>query len=353
ERIEPKILRQFARLGTPAVRDVKVEWAGAEVTLQAPHRPPSIFNGEAGTLYARFRQPRGQVTVTLRGQAEGKEVSWSLPVDAAAAEPGNVLATLAARAAIRDLEEGTNALHDKRRGSAQGGRREDAVKKAIVALATTYRLASRETSFVAIEKREEGAEQPAAELRRVPVALTKGWGGVDRRRLSCVASCVLAAAPLSSARYDVVFERDDMLQGRSSTMAAPEDLISACRSSVASSRASRMAEPSPASRVPVHMAVVVLQQADGSWRLDAALARELGISLAELRALANSIGEGSGWESLVATLAALRFLRERAWDACDEWRLLAEKAEEWLAGALASLPAGARADIERQVTALL
>jgi hypothetical protein len=63
----------------------------------------------------------------------------------------------AARAAIRDLEEGTSALHESGFGSAQRGRREERVRKEIITLATAYRLASSETSFVAVEHRE-GAE---------------------------------------------------------------------------------------------------------------------------------------------------------------------------------------------------
>jgi Ca-activated chloride channel family protein len=37
ERIEPKVLRQFARLGAPAVEDLRVEWNGKVVEERAPY----------------------------------------------------------------------------------------------------------------------------------------------------------------------------------------------------------------------------------------------------------------------------------------------------------------------------
>ena len=79
---------------------------------------------------------------------------------------------------IRDLEEGRSPLHP-RRGSQQAralGLKDEAVKAEIVRLGTTWSLASRHTSFVAVEERETPT-QGEAQLRKVPVAITRGWHG--------------------------------------------------------------------------------------------------------------------------------------------------------------------------------
>ncbi len=367
ERIESKVLRQFARLGTPALREVKVAWQGGEVKLQAPHRPPAVFNGEPAVVYLRFK-PEAARTVTLSGNADGTPVSWSLPVDASGAPSGDLLATLAARAAIRDLEEGTSALHEKKAGSAQRGRRETRVKAEIVALATAYHLASSETSFVAVEVREGAEEHPAAELRRVAVALTHGWGGVERhvafqhRRLAtpAVARMAFLAAdsgepPMvkdsTSVRCDLRVSAPRYEIRQSDDAALEAEFMSPRRALPGEDEMAVSGRPFPPQRL--HVAVGRLQRADGSWTLDDRLARTLGVSPAELRDVAATFGGGKDVERLVATLAALRVLRLRAAEFEDEWRPLAAKAEAWLAAALASYPPDTRRGVERAISALL
>lgn len=362
ERIEPKVLRQFARLGMPAVRDVKVEWTGAVVTLQAPYRAPAVFNGEAAVVYARV-EAGAAATVTLSGDAEGMPVRWSVPVDLGAARPGTLLATLAARAAIRDLEEGTSALHARARGSAQRGRREKRVAEAIVKLALAHHLASSETSFVAVERREAAGEQPAAELRRVPVQLTAGWGG-SRLAAGALAAQVHAMAALGAhVRYDISFRaaspdvRDRLsypgLSGPAEALGGDEDdrsVFSRIRPSAC--RPSRTAAAPPPDPQRPHVAVALLQQADGSWVLNRALADAIGVSLRRLTALAKTVGRDEEAGVLVATLAALRFLEAKGADARDEWRLLALKAEVWLERAFAVRPGLDRGDLERRLASL-
>ncbi|MCU0235351.1 MAG: VIT and VWA domain-containing protein, partial [Thermoanaerobaculales bacterium] len=178
ERIEPKVLRQFARIGAPVVEGVRVEWNGSLVEERAPYRQDQLFDGEPYLVYLRLPELEAG-TVRLAGQLGGHEVSWELAVDPAQAAEGAVVGPLAARAAIRDLEEGTSRLHAEG-GSKQRGRREARVTKAIVELGLRYRLASSQTSFVAIEERE-GKEQPErGRLVLVPQALTRDWGVMAR-----------------------------------------------------------------------------------------------------------------------------------------------------------------------------
>jgi Ca-activated chloride channel family protein len=339
ERIEPKVLRQFARLERPAVRDVKVEWEGLTVKLHAPHRPPAIFNGEPAVLYGRLEGGAG--TLTLSGTVDGKTVSWSLPVDTTNASPGEMLATLAARAAIRDLEEGTSALHESGRGSAQRGRREERIKKEIIALATTYKLASSATSFVAVEAREGAEGQPAAELRRVPVALTHGWGGVEAPAAFSMPVAPQAAMPSEYVVYKKVME--DLTVADADSLAFREDIEGPYL------RKRRLVAPAPSGP---HLAIVRLQQADGSWKLDQRLAHALGVKPADLGRIANSLGGGKASEEVAATAAAIHFLRTHAAGFEEEWRLPALKGEAVISRFFAHDLGIDRPAFERQIKGL-
>src|SRR5262249_55809795 len=152
ERIEAKVLRQLRKALAPALRDGAVDWAGFGAT-QAPHHLPPVFAGGRVVVYGLLENAQ-KATIALSGKRSGGEpVRFPLEVDPTPAPEDSLVATLWARSAIRDLEEGMSPLHD-RTGSLQerGRSKEDRVKKEIVHLGIAYGLTSRETSFVAIEE---------------------------------------------------------------------------------------------------------------------------------------------------------------------------------------------------------
>ncbi len=114
ERIEAKVMRQFKRVFAPALTDVTVDW-GQPATATAEHVPP-VFNGERMTVYALVDAPKAG-TVRLNGILAGRKVTFEVPVDPAGASAGETIATLAARARIRTLEEQGEYLES--RGSRQ------------------------------------------------------------------------------------------------------------------------------------------------------------------------------------------------------------------------------------------
>ena len=103
ERIEPKVLRQFGRLLSPALTDVAVDWGGLTVT-QAPATVPPIFAGDRLVVYG-FVEELKAATVRLTATLGSGPVTFDVPVDPAGAVAGRTVATLAARARIRELEE--------------------------------------------------------------------------------------------------------------------------------------------------------------------------------------------------------------------------------------------------------
>lgn len=320
ERIQAKVLRQLKRALSAGLTEVAVDWGGLRVR-QAPHHAPPVFDGGRVLVYG-FLDALASTEVTLRARGPAGPVSFALRVDAEGAPTGTLLATLAARAMIRDLEEGRSPLHD-RRGSLQerGGR--DRVKAEIVRLGTTYGLVSRETSFVAVEVRATPLEGDAV-LRRVPVALPRDWGGIEGVT-GRFAGARLAPA---MARASRVFDASVSL-GSAASFGSVEE---SGDEMMASRRQERSVRDRPVDRL------VALQRADGSWELTAELAHILGLPLGELDyALRGAVGDPQEAQRAWATALALMWLIKHGhWS--DEWELLTDKARAWLRGVNARPP---------------
>lgn len=332
ERIEPKVLRLFGRLLSPALADVSLEWSGARVT-QAPGDVPPVFAGSRLLVYGLTAGAR-PAAVRLTANGPSGPVRHEIPLDGAPLVPGRAVATLAARARIRELEEGSEWLHA--RGSRQNDRKQASVRDEIIALSVRHGLLSRETSFVAIERRDAPV-QGDVQLRRVPIALTAGWGALEEhsRALFAVAP---QSAPMYAAemRLDSFSDLDEDAPGGPAAYSSAPVMDAISFTAVPPRIRSRAAQPPP------EMAVLVsLQAADGSWGLDADLAAVLERDLVDLEAaLAGSTGAPEDVRRAWATALALAWLHAHAMHVAAEWRLLAVKARRWVDGVRAAPPGG-------------
>lgn len=368
ERVEGKVMRQLARALAPALGDVRVEWGGAKVR-QAPHAAPPVFDGGRLVVYG-FLEGETSADVVLRGRGPGGELAVPLRLETAGAPEGKLLATLAARTLIRDLEEGASPLHT-RRGSLQGRATRDTVKEEIVRLGVTYGLASRETSYVAVEEREVPVQGEMV-LRKVPIALTRGWGGVAEAEMLADSGVCYAMAPPAApspspsrfsagstmAREDLSMEMEERSAPKLKKGAPPKKSFIASIPD-AFKRIARDAAPAPAPATapgasalrPLDL-LVALQKADGSWELTKELAAALGKNLADLeKALSSAKGDAPLARRAWATALALAWLAKNASAEKDEWTLLARKARTWLdaCGAAAPSPAGWLAAAEAEI----
>jgi len=334
ERIEAKVMRQFKRVFAPALTDVTVEWGQAGATPASDHVPP-VFDGERMAIYALIDGPQAAIA-TLSGTLAGRAVAFEVSVDPERAVQGDTIATLAARGRIRTLEEQGEYLEN--RGSRQRRTRANTGAAAeIAALGVKYQLCSRETSFVAIEHRETPAEGQA-ELRRVPVALTSGWGGVREQGLGMATTCMdlrslgaqRSAAPAGSGR---VWSH---VQG---VTAGPADVCYDMGPGEFDAAPAMSSRPSFMRRVPAatrdssrsHDRLVALQRADGSWDLDTAFAKAVSLKLRDLeKALHDAIGDPEIIRRALATAIAIAWLEKFAPAARGEWEMLAEKAGRWI-----------------------
>jgi hypothetical protein len=330
ERAEAKILRQFTRVLAPALTDVRVNWGGLEV-VAAPTHVPAVFAGGTIIVYGWIDDVRAAV-VTLSATGPRGPISYEVAVAPSLAVPGTTMSTLAARARIREIE--ARQADPDERGSRQRDRRAASDTAEIVRLAMRYGLVSRETSFVAVERREHPMEGPIA-LRRIPVALTHGWGGIgdhdvhDLHTVSALAT-VRASKPadFSDAHWLTANAPDretthSALLPRSRAKAPTRSLFRRAMDSA------RGAFPSGATR-PLDR-VVTLQRADGTWALTPELGHAVGVPWNRLSVVPADLAGQSRAQDVWATLVALAWLERHAADTRDEWQLLARKADVWIA----------------------
>ncbi|MCG3192423.1 MAG: hypothetical protein DIJKHBIC_01670 [Thermoanaerobaculia bacterium] len=318
ERIEEKVLRQLERALTPACTEVSVDWSGAAVR-QAPHRVPPVFSGELLAILGLVTGQRPE-RVTLRGRRPSGRFELPVEIVNAPRIEGNLVSILAARRLIRDLEEGSSALHD-RRGSLQAreGASEELearVKDEIIRLSKKYGVTSKETSFVAVERRADPVTGEM-QLRRIPVALTTGWGGAR--------GVPEAEPPMEIAACEDFDLADAEPEPEFCTFEGEEAPLPSL------GEESTLEESLPGDDVRVLDRIVGLQKADGSWDLDAEFVAAVGVAFLEMKAVVADEDDPEAAARALATAAALVYLELYAAREKNEWRMLGKKAEKWLA----------------------
>jgi Ca-activated chloride channel family protein len=340
ERIEPKVLRTFARVRAPVLDDVRIDWKGLRVE-QSPARLPPAFGGDPLTIFARVTSGTASEIDLVIGERR-----FSVALDLEHTEPGGALPVLWARELIRELED-----RDGRPGSSQQRpEAETSRQKRLVELGLRYGLLSSATSFVAVEERSSTDQVTSpAELRRIPVALTNGWGeqsrgakgialgfaggfaGVTRRghltRAYAMAAPPPAPSPMPSrsALGGIV----DRVLGKKSAASVARSAASASAPAPSFEGSATFAPPAAKARETSDglFDLLMTQRAEGSFVLSRALDALLGTErAARLKAAAATASE-----TLVVTSVVVLLL-EREHDArASEWRPAIDKAKAWLA----------------------
>jgi Ca-activated chloride channel homolog len=146
----------LTKLASPALTNVVLEWPdGAE---QWPERVPDLYAGEPVVVSARLPRLAGEVVA--HGDVGG--VAWSARMPLPAASDASGVATVWARRKIEAL------MDAERRG-------DGAARAAVVEVGLRHGLASRYTSFVAVERSPARPLDAALVTRDVPMLLPAGW----------------------------------------------------------------------------------------------------------------------------------------------------------------------------------
>ena len=149
----------FAKLESPALTDIKVQWPdGAEDIW--PNPMPDLYAGEPVTITLRGSTLTGHVRVSGR---LGKE-PWETTIPISVTRVGPGVASIWARAKIRSL------MNEERRV-----KNSEEVRRSIIEVALEHQLVSRYTSLVAVDS--EVARPADMPIKNVAIAtnMPNGW----------------------------------------------------------------------------------------------------------------------------------------------------------------------------------
>ena len=334
ERIEPKVLRMFGRVHTPAFKHVHIDWGGLEVE-QAPAVCPPVFGGDSLTVFGRLKggttdkvASGRSLDVILHADAH----TWEVPMALAQPETGGPIPTLWARHRIRDLEGRHGA---PLRGSTQAHRKADRSIAQLVELGQRYGLLSSATSYVAVEERSASEKTTTqAVLRKIPIAITQGWhgrGSVLPATAAVMQVGMALPAPASSPPLEVELQARASAHDATGQLSAARRLAQTLgmgkqRTAWRAQPPQRVGERERSTTADRLFELLMTQQADGSFRLSPVLQQWLGQRWPAVKAAAEHHGE-----ALVATAVVVALLAQEAADRADEWGPAVAKAQHWLA----------------------
>lgn len=157
--VQEKMSALFKQLQSPVLRDIHIQWPDNAKAEFYPDPVPDLYLGEPLVISARFKPVKGDIII--RGQLNGQQWQRVLSVG----EPGqnNGLSTLWARSKVELLLD-----------EIVTGTPEDVIKPQVIDLALKHRLATRYTSFVAIEKMPALPEGEQSKEHAVPNLMPAG-----------------------------------------------------------------------------------------------------------------------------------------------------------------------------------
>ncbi|XP_050999336.1 protein mono-ADP-ribosyltransferase PARP4 [Acomys russatus] len=157
-----QIEAQMTRMRSPSCHSVSVKWqqlsGDAPEPLQAPARVPSLFHNDRLLVYGFIPHC---TQATLRALIQEKEFCTMVSTTELQKTTGTMIHKLAARALIRDYEDGI--LHDNETNHEM---KKKIMKSLIIELSKENSLITQFTSFVAVEKRDSN-EIPFANVPNI------------------------------------------------------------------------------------------------------------------------------------------------------------------------------------------
>lgn len=329
ERIEPKILRLFKRVMDGPVRNIRIAWDGD--VDQAPREVVAFF-GQVTSIFARSASG-GKISsmVKISSRTRSGVRSWDVPLERV--DEAVPIPVLWAREKIRGIEEGNIG------GSRQRERWRSNSRQKIIAISRQYGILSSETSYVGIERRS-AADQTTAEmaLRKIPVMLIKGWGGLfdpgarkgDLRVLSRMSYSLSDKCLIKNS-----FIEDPPWLSKPIPCMEWDDCASFKKKKRSYRPSPKSFSKAPSSPPAAHEEDFLLellsgQQANGGVIVADALLEKAGLT--ELHVIAESltVEDETDKTRLFMTLATLLILEMRFQARRDEWEGVVHKSRVWL-----------------------
>jgi Ca-activated chloride channel family protein len=160
DEVKEKMDALFAKLESPVLKGVRIDWSGAPGVVAWPKQIPDLYAGEP--VLVAFSAERLPAEVTVSALAGDRP--WQARVPVAGAHGENALPVLWAREQIA-------ALMDRMREGAP----ESEIREAVVVLALEHHLVSRFTSLVAVDRTPARSAEATLKSASIATNLPQGW----------------------------------------------------------------------------------------------------------------------------------------------------------------------------------
>lgn len=169
EKIDDKIIRTFARIQTPILEDLTIDY-GNNKLLEDIQESNTLFNYEFFNVFAKIEQLNDDIT--LRGRILDSEYSWKINKDSIVRTEVD-LETIYAKEEIDELERYVRFSENRGDGDTEG------LIEAIIEIAEKYNINSKYTSFITVYERD-------SKIKEMPIyqETTLSSKGIGKRLLS-------------------------------------------------------------------------------------------------------------------------------------------------------------------------
>eukprot|EP00092_Neocalanus_flemingeri_P009192 GFUD01009893.1.p1 GENE.GFUD01009893.1~~GFUD01009893.1.p1 ORF type:complete len:803 (+),score=226.34 GFUD01009893.1:227-2635(+) len=177
ENIAGKVLKQLKQSLQPCMHGVQIDWgtqAGGEgLECQAPHHTPPVFDGSRLLVYKLWDKADSLgEKVTIKAEKPEGQLCIEVKVDMDSVLNGELIHQLFARKRIQDLEENSEEYDTEE------------VRSLVTDLGLKYSLASKQTSFIAVDDESKSEKLCGAMIQRhVRNQVPQGYGALQSRGL--------------------------------------------------------------------------------------------------------------------------------------------------------------------------
>jgi Ca-activated chloride channel family protein len=331
ERIEPKVLSLFGKVGQAGLENALIAWGTGEGE-QAPFSP-AIFFGSPLTVFARAAEENFTAKeVVVKGKINGTERTWKIPV-LEAPNHNLPIPALWARERVRDLEG--SGEFKAGRGSRQAERKKESREKTILEICKRFGILSQSTSYVAVEEREERNRTTGElELRKIPALVTIGWhglGSTSGRFALSASQPIVKFAMADSVDYGRIFDAR-IAEDHGEQMSGPRRRELREDSMIGYGESFETQVDERQSDLEFVFKILTSQRAEGGIMLDERLSGYFGLDYKELQHLAGEIEVAVSVDKffLLSTAILLIVLDNRFASLSQAWLRMAQKSKDWL-----------------------
>ena len=189
ERIEDKVIRQFARMQEPYLSEVKISTTQGKAVQVSSELKLRLYNTEAYAFTVRNSNISGEKSLVV--QAKVADTQYSQEIASTSCSMGRIFALQWARERLRQIESLIERSSETK---------EKSLRAEAVALSIEFGVLSTFTSFVAVHRRKV-KETGRLETVVVPVASPQGWELDSPAQSHLLSYCFnLSIAPSGLAR---------------------------------------------------------------------------------------------------------------------------------------------------------